>query len=112
MLIDGKRTHEPLISLLEMSSFEIESVEYLRPWQAITYTFGASNGAINVITRGYQKPANVKSKGAIYTPMGLSTAPEISLLVAETPGKYRLFVDVVSPSGIQSYETVVNVVAK
>ncbi|MGM9802760.1 MAG: TonB-dependent receptor [Muribaculaceae bacterium] len=112
MLINGQRTPEPLSSLLQMSSFEIESVEYLRPWQALSYTFGALTGAINVVTRNYEKPRDVKSKGTLYTPIGLSHQATDTLPVADKPGKYRLIVDVVSPSGIHSYESIVTALAK
>ena len=112
MLIDGQRTPEPLVSLMQMSSFEIESVEYLRPWQALTYTFGAINGAINVVTRNREKPRDVKSKGTLYTPTGLTPNATASAPVADKPGNYRLIVDVISPEGIHSYESTVKVIAR
>ena len=112
MLIDGQRTPEPLVSLMQMSSFEIESVEYLRPWQALTYTFGTISGAINVVTRNREKPRDVKSKGTLYTPTGLTPNATASALVADKPGDYRLIVDVISPEGIHSYESTVKVIAR
>ena len=112
MLIDGLRTPEPLASLMQMSSFEIESVEYLRPWQALTYTFGALNGAVNVVTRNREKPRDVKSKGTLYTPTGLTPNATDSAPVADKPGNYRLIVDVISPQGIHSYESAVKVIAR
>ena len=112
MLIDGLRTPEPLASLMQMSSFEIESVEYLRPWQALTYTFGALNGAVNVVTRNREKPRDVKSKGTLYTPTGLTPNATDSAPVADKPGNYRLIVDVISPEGIHSYESAVKVIAR
>ena len=112
MLINGKRTVEPIELLMAMPSAEIESVEYLRPWQALTYTFGALNGAINVITRNGPTKSTAKSKGTMYTPMGLTPQATASPLVANNPGNYRLIVDVVSPKGIHSYESVVKALAQ
>ena len=89
--------------VLQMSADEIETVEFLRPWQALAYTWGASDGAIKVTTRGADKSSKVRSKGIFYTPMGLSVAKaEPKTTVA--PGNYRLLLDVVSPNGITSLE--------
>jgi hypothetical protein len=93
--------------ILYMPAFEIESVELLRPWQTIEYTNGALHGAILVKTRNYKEREPLPSKGAMYTPTGLSklggTMKEHPW-VADKPGAYRLIVDVFSPEGIQSYE--------
>ena len=95
-----------------MPAFEIESVEYLRPWEALTYTSGAPNGAINICTRSYHNMPKAKSKGTIYTPMGLTPRTEMPMLKADTPGNYRLIIDIIAPQGIHSYESVVKVLAK
>lgn len=87
---------------LQMSADEIETVELLRPWQALAYTWGAVDGAIKVTTRGADK-SKVRSKGIFYTPFGLSVVkgnPKTTV----TPGKYRLLMDVVSPTDITSFE--------
>ena len=93
--------------ILYMPAFEIVSVELLRPWQTIEYTNGALHGAILVKTRNYKERDPLPSKGAMYTPTGLSklggTMKEHPW-VADKPGAYRLIVDVFSPEGIQSYE--------
>lgn len=47
--------------------------------------------------------SKVRSKGIFYTPFGLSVVkgnPKATV----TPGKYRLLMDVVSPTGITSFE--------
>lgn len=47
--------------------------------------------------------SKVRSKGIFYTPLGLSVVkgnPKATV----TPGKYRLLMDVVSPTGITSFE--------
>ena len=112
MLVDGSRTVEPLKSLMEMPAAEIEEVEYLRPWQALNYTYGAIAGAVNITTRKREVAKDAKSYGTMYSPIGLAPSVEAPLPVADKPGKYRLIVDVVSPSGIHSYESEVTVVAQ
>ena len=108
ILVDRARYEkDDLDFILYMPAAEIESVELLRPWQALAYTFGAIDGAILVKTRGYKEREPLPSKGAMYTPTGLSklggTMKEHPW-VADKPGAYRLIVDVFSPEGIQSYE--------
>ena len=112
MLVDGSRTVEPLKSLMEMPAAEIEEVEYLRPWQALNYTYGAIAGAVNITTRKREVAKDAKSYGTMYSPIGLAPSVEAPLPVADKPGKYRLIVDVVSPSGIHSYESEVTIVAQ
>lgn len=103
ILLDGSRVeNEQKADVLQMSADEIETVELLRPWQALAYTWGAVDGAIKVMTRGADK-SKVRSKGIFYTPFGLSVVkgnPKTTV----TPGKYRLLIDVVSPTGITSFE--------
>ena len=103
ILVDGARVDQGMYdAVVYMSAAEIEEVELLQAWQALAYTWGALDGAIRVTTRGFNKPTKVRSKGTFYTPMGLSTAKKPRLNI--TPGSYRLFVDVLSPNGITSYE--------
>lgn len=112
MLIDGARTPQPLESLMEMTADEIESVEYLRPWQALHYTYGAIAGAVNITTRkGMFGQKKEKSQGTMYSPMGLAPAAEPEAPIADKPGKYRLIVDLISATGIRSYESEVIVPA-
>lgn len=103
ILLDGSRVeNEQKADVLQMSADEIETVELLRPWQALAYTWGAVDGAIKVTTRGADK-SKVRSKGIFYTPFGLSVVkgnPKATV----SPGKYRLLMDVVSPTGITSFE--------
>lgn len=103
ILLDGSRVeNEQKADVLQMSADEIETVELLRPWQALAYTWGAVDGAIKVMTRGADK-SKVRSKGIFYTPFGLSVVkgnPKATV----TPGKYRLLMDVVSPTDITSFE--------
>lgn len=103
ILLDGSRVeNEQKADVLQMSADEIETVELLRPWQALAYTWGAVDGAIKVTTRGADK-SKVRSKGIFYTPFGLSVVkgnPKATV----TPGKYRLLMDVVSPTDITSFE--------
>lgn len=103
ILLDGSRVeNEQKADVLQMSADEIETVELLRPWQALAYSWGAVDGAIKVMTRGADK-SKVRSKGIFYTPFGLSVVkgnPKTTV----TPGKYRLLMDVVSPTDITSFE--------
>lgn len=103
ILLDGSRVeNEQKADVLQMSADEIETVELLRPWQALAYTWGAVDGAIKVTTRGADK-SKVRSKGIFYTPFGLSVVkgnPKTTV----TSGKYRLLMDAVSPTGITSFE--------
>ena len=111
IIVDNTRfTSADYDYLLNMPSFEIEFVQVLKPWQALAYTYGAVDGAILVKTRSYKERPPLPSKGAMYSPMGLSPlsypfkeyAPEP--WKAEKPGRYRLLVDVITESGVQSYE--------
>ncbi len=100
--IGSRVENEQKADVLQMSADEIETVELLRPWQALAYTWGAVDGAIKVMTRGADK-SKVRSKGIFYTPFGLSVVkgnPKTTV----TPSKYRLLMDVVSPTGITSFE--------
>ena len=112
LVIDGKRYTSLLSCLLEMPAFDIQSVEYLRPWQTSAYTSGATEGAVVVTTQGYSQLPKAKSKGTMYTPLGLAPNAEPPVLKAESPGNYRLIVDVISPSGIHSFESRIKVVEK
>lgn len=104
LLLDGSRVeNEQLGNVMEMSADEIEDVEVLAPWKALAYTWGALDGAIKVTTRGANRFSEVRSKGIYYTPVGLSETTE-SRKATVTPGKYRLLIDVVSPTGITSFE--------
>ena len=111
ILMDGARFEKndyPFI--METPATEIESVQLLRPWQALTYTFGAIHGAILVKTRSYRERPDLPSKGAMYSPTGLSPLSypykehHPQPWKADKPGRYRLLVDVFTDTGVQSYE--------
>lgn len=103
LLLDGTRLEKEYKDIaLEMSADEIEDVEFLPPWKALAYTWGAMDGAIKVTTRGADK-SKVRSKGIFYTPLGLSVVKETPKTTV-APGNYRLLMDVVSPIGITSLE--------
>ena len=114
-VLDGIRV-DNTDHIVEMPASEIESVELLRAWQTLAYTFGAIEGAIVVKTRDYKKKEPLPSKGAMYSPTGLSPLSypymemSASPLVCNEPGRYRLMVDVITESGVQSYEQIFNVV--
>ena len=115
ILVDGVRFME-YEEIMNMNSFEIESVQYVHAREAIKYTFGAIDGAIIVKTRKYTEKEPLPSKGADYKPTGLSPLSHpykeipTSSLSCSKPGCYRLLVDVITESGVQSYERLFNVV--
>ena len=76
----------------------------------VKYTSGAIHGTILVKIRNYSEREPLPSKGAMYSPTGLSPLshpykeiPKPSLSCSK-PGRYRLLVDVITESGVQSYE--------
>jgi len=105
-LLDGARVYET-DNILQMSAFEIESVELLQAWQTIQYVSGAIHGALLIKTRNADRGKNVRPKGVRYMPIGLaseSLSPQKPAdWVARRAGNYRLCIDVVSSSGIKSY---------
>lgn len=118
LIIDGSRIvdEDQYLMVLETTSPEIESVQFLRPWQALAYTYGAIDGAIIVKTRKFKEKEPLPSKGAMYTPTGLSplsypyTEMKASPLACDKAGRYRLLVDVITESGVRSYERAFEVV--
>lgn len=107
IIVDNTRyTEDNYDILMKMPAFEIEQVEFLRPWQTNAYTYGAVNGAIMVITRDFKERPELPSEGVMYQPTGL--IPSIPYpnnpWKASAKGIYRLIVDVFTPTGIQSYE--------
>ena len=117
IIVDNvKFSHEDYDFLLTMSAFEIESVQLLRAWQTLAYTFGAIEGAILVKTRSYKEREPLPSKGVIYAPMGLSplSYPFKEYMsqtwLAKKTGHYRLIVDVISNGEVDSYEHAFQVV--
>ncbi len=104
LLVDGTRIpKEQNDMILCMSAEDIEEVEVLRPWQVLAYTWGAIDGAINVVTRRPSKASNISSKGTFYTPKGLSTIKATNTNNI-TLGQHRLLVDIISQDGVTSYE--------
>ena len=107
IIVDGTRYSEDNYDMLmKMPAFEIETVEFLRPWQTNAYVSGAVNGAIRVVTREYKDRPPLPAKGAMYEPVGLTpqTPYEITPWVASQIGVYRLIVDVFTAEGIQTCE--------
>ena len=108
LVVDGvKIDGEMAINTLYMPAADIEEVELLRPWQTLQYVNGAIDGAIMVKTRNSARSVPVASKGTYYTPLGLSpSSPKQNETVCAPAdaGNYHLLVDVVSPSGIHSFE--------
>lgn len=106
VLVDGsKYTGKQTLFAFEMPAEEIETVEYLQPWQANAVTFGALSGAIVVTTRGYKHPEKLPSKGTFYRPVGLAEAKQNgnALHAPSDPGNYRLIVDVIGAEGVKTY---------
>lgn len=112
LIVDGtKYDVDMFTSAFEMPATEIETVEYMRPWQAIAYTSGALDGAIFVTTRRYSKSSEKQSKGIFYSPFGLtcSDEPHNPTHYPSTVGRYVLVYDVFSADGPMSLYQIVNV---
>lgn len=112
LLIDGSRYDGGQLDFaMEMSAKEIESVEFLQPWQALAVTFGALHGAVVVKTRNYHGEIKRPSLGTYYRPMGIYRVAEVQerLLTPSRPGNYRLIVDVINADGVHTYNSTVSV---
>ena len=111
ILIDGMRiTANEAVKFLP---FELSTVEYLPPKDAIKVTYGAIYGALVIKTRGVKKQKkDIPAQGIQYMPMGLAnmdfTHTEWENPTYKVPtqeGKYRVLVDRVSDKGqVHSYE--------
>ncbi len=112
IIVDGTKYDVDMFNTaFEMPASEIETVEYMRPWQAIAYTSGALDGAIFVTTRRYSKSSERQSKGIFYSPFGLTCGfePNNPTHYPSTAGKYVLVYDVFSANGPKSVYQIVNV---
>lgn len=109
IILDNVRVDNNDITM-EMSASEIESVQVFRAWQALAYTFGAINGCIVVKTINSKKRNPLPSKGAMYSPTGLSPLSSpyketvSPVMKCNKPGNYRLIVDVFTSDCVWSYE--------
>ena len=93
--------------------FELSTVEYLPPKDAMKITSGAIYGALVIKTRGVKKgKKNIPAQGIQYMPMGLANMDILhtewerqSCKVPIQEGKYRVLVDRISDKGeVHSYE--------
>lgn len=110
VLLDGFRMDEnDMLSIMNMPLSEVESVELLKPWQTIAVVGGAIDGCVCIKTRAVSVPKPEEgTKGIYYTPLGLSGAlspqqPERLPWIADKPGRYNLFLDVVTDTDVRSY---------
>lgn len=93
---------------------DVASAQFLSSAEAVGHYFGAINGVLEIKTKKYKKEA-IKSKGVMYQPsMGSAnygkpyTAHKVT--APETPGRYVMIVDSISPDGTpQSSGYVINV---
>ena len=106
ILIDGMRiTANEAVKFLP---FELSTVEYLPPKDAIKVTYGAIYGALVIKTRGVKKQKkDIPAQGIQYIPMGLAnmdfTHTEWENQAYKVPtqeGKYRVLVDRFSDKGL------------
>lgn len=112
LIVDGSRySGSQFDNAMNISAFEIESVEYLRPWQTLAVTFGAMQGAVVVTTRKYKGGRTVPSRGTYYRPQGLSDASggDKHLRAPSSPGRYRVIIDAMDDGVVRSYNRVVQV---
>lgn len=111
VLVDGMRiSHNEAMQFLP---FELSTVEYLPPHEALKTVYGAINGALVIKTRGVKKnKKDIPAQGIQYIPMGLAnmdfTHTEWENQAYKVPtkeGKYRVLVDKTSDKGqMHSYE--------
>lgn len=109
LLIDGSVNDDPdmLDLVFATPAIDIESVEYLSPYEAIALVPFAPAGAIMVTTRTLGSPVKRTSKGTIYRPPGLSPVlgkEQPRYIAPDEPGQYKLIVDVIDKNGIYSME--------
>lgn len=112
LIVDGSRySGSQFDNAMNISAFEIESVEYLRPWQTLAVTFGAMQGAVVVTTRKYKGERTVPSRGTYYRPQGLSEVfgGGKHLYAPSSPGRYRVIIDAMDDGVVRSYNRVVQV---
>jgi hypothetical protein len=87
--------------------FELSTVEYLPPKDAIKVTSGAIYGALVIKTRKAKIPSarGVKSQGIQYSPMGLANKDlhwNKSMIPTHVPnkaGRYRVLIDQITDTG-------------
>lgn len=113
-LLDGSRFYE-VDNNVQMSAFEIESVELLQAWQANAYVSGAINGALSIRTRNVHGGDTVRPKGVRYMPIGLfplqkKASRGVLDWTADKIGRYRIVVDVIGKDDVHSYVERFNVV--
>ena len=98
---------------MQFLPFELSTVEYLPPHEALKTVYGAINGALVIKTRGVKKnKKDIPAQGIQYIPMGLAnmdfTHTEWENQAYKVPtkeGKYRVLVDKISDKGqMHSYE--------
>lgn len=115
ILVDGMRVTAN--EALQFLPFEISTVEYLPPKDALKVTSGAMHGALVIKTRKASIPntKNIKPQGIQHIPMGLAnkdiykTIP-FPLHAPSQPGNYRVLIDHISNKGevySQEYHIVV-----
>ena len=119
VLVDGMRiSHNEAMQFLP---FELSTVEYLPPHEALKTVYGAINGALVIKTRGVKKnKKDIPAQGIQYMPMGLANMDILptewerqSYKVPTQEGKYRVLVDKVSDKGeVYSCEYRIEVNAK
>lgn len=105
ILVDGMRiTANEAVQFLP---FELSTVEYLPPKDAIKVTSGAIYGALVIKTRKAKIPnaKDIKSQGIQYSPMGLANHGvhwDESMIFTRVPnkvGRYRVLIDWISDKG-------------
>lgn len=108
ILVDGERwTAEEANQMLDMN--QVDYIELLTPNKAMAILAGAIDGALVIRTKKWEKEV-INSKGIYYTPpLGIANLDmerdrERVYKTPKTPGKYRVFIDVIhGDKSIQSY---------
>ena len=105
LIVDGIRIDvTELGNYLDFPAMDIESVEYMKPGEALMYR-SSLQGSLVVKTRSPESwKGDMKSKGTLCYPLGLSSAPASGRQKAPIDvGDYRLIVDVADGKGVRSF---------
>lgn len=113
VLLDNMQVN--IDEVMYMHPFDIESMEYLTPREALAVTHGAIAEALVIKTRktDSHRQDDVKAKGIIYMPMGIandSLDRPASLKAPKEKGLYKILIDkVYGGRNVTSFEVPVRV---
>lgn len=105
IICDGMKIDFNELNVL-LNASEIETVELLRPAEAIAYAANAIDGAIIIKTRKVYKNETSFSKGYAYFPFGLTKThiPSDTVSIPSNPGEYTVLAEQIDENqNLQTY---------